>query len=133
MIVVEHQRIELDYCPACRGVWFDADELELLLDTLGFKQDEFLKDTLSTPEAMTVEKKRRCPICSRHMKKANIGTAPAILIDICAKGHGLWFDGGEMAHLIKQMPEPGAETPAREINAFLKDIFQAAGPSGEAV
>ncbi len=31
MIVVEYQRIELDFCPHCRGVWFDCGELELML------------------------------------------------------------------------------------------------------
>jgi len=31
MIVVEYKKIELDICVSCRGVWFDADELGLLL------------------------------------------------------------------------------------------------------
>ena len=34
MIVVEHKKIELDYCVKCSGVWFDSGELELLLDTI---------------------------------------------------------------------------------------------------
>ena len=33
MIVVEYQRIELDFCPDCRGVWFDKGELQLMLET----------------------------------------------------------------------------------------------------
>ena len=31
MIVVEHQKIELDYCLKCSGVWFDSGELDLLV------------------------------------------------------------------------------------------------------
>jgi len=27
MIVVEHEKIELDYCLNCSGVWFDAEEV----------------------------------------------------------------------------------------------------------
>ena len=35
LIVVEREGIELDYCPKCKGLWFDADELELLNEALG--------------------------------------------------------------------------------------------------
>ena len=31
--VVEFDKIELDLCPDCQGIWFDAGELELLLGT----------------------------------------------------------------------------------------------------
>ena len=37
MFVVEYKQIELDYCHTCKGVWFDAGELELLLETGGLK------------------------------------------------------------------------------------------------
>lgn len=30
--MVERQGIELDYCPACRGVWLDRGELDRLLE-----------------------------------------------------------------------------------------------------
>ena len=30
MLDIEYNNIELDYCEKCRGVWFDAGELELL-------------------------------------------------------------------------------------------------------
>ena len=33
VVVAEHQRIEVDYCTKCSGVWFDAGELELLLES----------------------------------------------------------------------------------------------------
>jgi Zn-finger nucleic acid-binding protein len=35
MIVVEQDKIELDHCPQCSGVWFDAGELELMLERMG--------------------------------------------------------------------------------------------------
>jgi len=30
MLDIEYNNIELDYCEKCKGVWFDAGELELL-------------------------------------------------------------------------------------------------------
>ncbi len=32
LLMVERQGIELDYCPACRGVWLDRGELDRLLE-----------------------------------------------------------------------------------------------------
>ena len=62
MIVVEYQRIELDFCPSCRGVWFDCGELELMLQSA--KMDSTcLGEINSLPEAKTTEKRRKCPIC----------------------------------------------------------------------
>ncbi len=33
LIVLELEQIEVDYCTRCAGVWLDAGELELLLET----------------------------------------------------------------------------------------------------
>jgi hypothetical protein len=95
MIVVEHEKIELDYCVNCSGVWFDAGELELLLETMELEGTALsLDNILTSPEAKSAEKKRRCPICGEKMKKATVGHKPEVLIDACPQGDGLWFDSG---------------------------------------
>ncbi|MCL4278881.1 MAG: zf-TFIIB domain-containing protein, partial [Ignavibacteriaceae bacterium] len=33
MIVLELEQVEVDYCTNCAGVWLDAGELELLLES----------------------------------------------------------------------------------------------------
>ena len=77
MIVVEHENIELDYCPDCSGVWFDTGELELLLEATQLEGNSLTLDgILSSPEASSAEKKRKCPICSRKMRKKTIGEQP---------------------------------------------------------
>ncbi len=127
MIVVEHQKIELDYCPECRGVWFDSGELELFLDSLHPGEwNQFAANLLDTPEARTSEKKRRCPICNEKMKKV-MSDKPGILIDICRRADGLWFDGGEVGELLKQLPEGSSEKPRayQEVSAFLREVFKA--------
>jgi Zn-finger nucleic acid-binding protein len=30
--VSDRQGVEIDYCPACRGVWLDRDELEKIIE-----------------------------------------------------------------------------------------------------
>ena len=127
MIVVEHKKIELDYCPECHGVWFDSRELELFLGSLNLaNRDQFVSNILNAPEAKTVEKKRRCPLCAKRMKKVLVGEKPGILIDACPTSDGLWFDGGEVGELIKQLPDKPREKPLshNHVSAFLREVFQ---------
>jgi hypothetical protein len=39
-VIVERQGIEIDYCPACRGVWLDRGELDKLLERAGGESRE---------------------------------------------------------------------------------------------
>ena len=124
MIVVEYEQIELDHCLNCHGVWFDAGELQLLLERIGITGSDLDADGLiNAPDAKVKEKKRKCPICSRNMKKANIGKEPVVLIDACADGDGLWFDGGEVHTLVSQLTK--GEGSQQKIISFLKEAFKA--------
>jgi Zn-finger nucleic acid-binding protein len=60
------------------------------------------------------------------MKKVKIGGEAGVMIDACIHHHGLWFDGGEVADLIKIIAAKSTakkETES-EIMSFLKDVFQ---------
>ena len=127
MIVVEHSKIELDYCTNCHGVWFDSGELGLLLESAGLEGLEPLLSNLAgSTEARSAEKKRKCPICVKKMKKILIGQEPEILLDICRQGDGLWFDGEELVQLVGQLArKAGKKTnPQQEILAFLQEVFK---------
>jgi Zn-finger nucleic acid-binding protein len=128
MIVVEYHNIELDYCHSCKGVWFDSGELELLLKSHELEEpNTFFTDILNSQEAVSSEKKRNCPVCGRKMKKTAIDGQPEILIDVCRDKHGLWFDGGEVAQLIRRLA--GKQPPKRDskgqVISFLEEVFGA--------
>ncbi len=128
MIVVEHEKIELDYCPNCSGVWFDAEELELLLEAMQLEGTSLsLDNILTSPEAKSVEKKRKFPNCGRKMKMATVGHEPEVLIDACSQGDGLWFDRGEVGQLITQLPDkPSKKSDSQgRVITFLGEVFQA--------
>jgi Zn-finger nucleic acid-binding protein len=128
MIVVEYQNIELDYCNNCKGVWFDSGELELLLKSQGLEEPKaFFDGILKSQEAASPEKKRNCPVCSHKMKKTAIGEQPEILIDICRDKHGLWFDGGEVAQLIRRLAgeHPPKQDSREQVISFLEEVFEA--------
>ncbi len=110
MIVVEHEKIELDYCVKCTGVWFDAQEIELLMEAMHLEETSLsLDNILTSPEAKSAEKKRNCPICGRRMKKATVDHEREVTIDACSQGEGLWFDSGEVGPLITKAHGKTAE------------------------
>ena len=127
-IVVEHDQIELDHCVECSGVWFDAGELALLLEKMQLGDSGISVDSvLTSPETKSSEKKRKCPICGRKMKKATVGHEPEVLIDACPVGHGLWFDKGEVVQLITQLHEKASGDSGSQgrVIEFLGEVFQA--------
>jgi Zn-finger nucleic acid-binding protein len=126
MIIVENNRIELDYCPQCGGVWFDTTELELFLEAAGLPGSDFSPDTLlHLPEVKETPHARKCPICGRKMRDVAIGE-PAIIIDVCRQEQGIWFDGGEIQQLLTQLAakSPSKEDTSRRVLEFLGDTFK---------
>jgi uncharacterized protein len=127
MIVVEHQKIELDFCLRCAGVWFDSGELDLLVSALQAQGVNMSHMDLLTPqEAKVNEAKRKCPICGRQMTKVWLGKEPKVLIDSCPIGDGIWFDGGELHQVLRQMETPGS----KDVLSFLGNAFEATHKTG---
>jgi Zn-finger nucleic acid-binding protein len=124
MIVVEYEGVELDHCVQCGGTWFDRDELELLFKGMGEDVRKLLPaQAEKLPEAATREKKRRCPICSKKMNKILIGPRKDILIDVCPRGEGLWFDDTEVAALADEVLGAIPGVPGQAID-FIGRVFR---------
>jgi len=124
MVVVEYHNIELDMCPGCRGVWFDSGELQLMFK-LHNSEDigVFIEKMVNKPDIATTEKKRKCPICGKTMSKKDTGETPQLLIDVCGRGHGLWFDGGEVVQLASQVGKKSKFNTGNEAVKFLEEFF----------
>jgi hypothetical protein len=117
LVVLELEQIEIDYCTGCEGVWLDAGELELLLET---EQERARLISLLIEDNTIKEKSYPCPICSRKMKKVFVGEERKILIDKCKKNHGLWFDKGE----LKKVVEFGSDNKQNKIVNLLTEMFE---------
>jgi Zn-finger nucleic acid-binding protein len=125
MIVVEHEKIELDYCDKCTGVWFDAGELDLLVTALHARGADLSRANLSTThEAKHKEEQRKCPVCGRKMEKCWMGSDSKVLVDHCPVGDGIWFDGGEL-HQVLCQSETGDTAENKDILSFLGETLQA--------
>ncbi len=116
MVILELSEVEIDYCTGCNGIWLDSGELELLLEDA--EERAKLLTTLST-DLVHKEKPYQCPICNKKMEKVYIGENKNVLIDRCIKGHGLWFDKGE----LKAVLELSADEDNKVLN-LLKEMFE---------
>ncbi|MBU0755772.1 MAG: zf-TFIIB domain-containing protein [Planctomycetes bacterium] len=98
MVVLELDQVEIDYCLECGGLWLDHGELEILLgnpEKAGRLLDEAGKADRSS------KSKRKCPLCKKGMDLIVTGGDKEVRIDRCPKGHGLWFDRGELKEVIQ--------------------------------
>lgn len=117
MIVLELEQVETDYCTFCKGIWLDEGELELLLEGASAK-DELLKSL--HPDTTSREHPRSCPRCRKKMNKVYLGEKDEVLLDSCRKGHGIWFDAGELHEVVK-LASSGQQTKMMQL---LQDMFE---------
>jgi len=130
MVIVEHERIELDYCTNCAGIWFDYGELDLLMERLALDSSAFSMDRImALPDRQTKESVRKCPACRKKMRKVVVGTDPEVLIDVCPTGDGIWFDGGEVQQVIRQLVDraPAGMGGEHKVISFVGEVFKAGG------
>ena len=76
MIVVEHEHVELDYSPDCSGVWFDAGEVELLLETMQMESTGIWRSFAG--------------YCGRQFNSRSVGSLSLMLVD-ANSGRRLWI------------------------------------------
>lgn len=115
MIILELNKVEIDYCPNCSGIWLDEGELELLY-SIDKSENDLRK--LFEPTESEKEKSYKCPICNKRMLKTMISNTDLIL-DKCPENHGLWFDKGELDKVLSL----NANISTQKVLSSLKEMF----------
>lgn len=87
------EEVEIDFCDRCGGTWLDGGELEVLATLRGRAVNVV---ALDLPPARPAQRDPFCPRCDRPLAPARAG---AVSVDVCPRGHGLFFDRGEMEAL----------------------------------
>ena len=96
--------IEVDSCPACRGMWLDAPELDKLED-MAFDDDAH-KGSLVQFGAQT---ENPCPHCGEWLNEFQYRLYD-LRLDYCAgKDHGFWLDAGEDERVMELMRKRAAD------------------------
>ncbi len=85
--------VVLDFCPSCKGMWFDKDEMAFMTE---------LPDDI--PNVSEVQKEARktdydCPRCGNKLEEMKFVQVQDLLIDRCPQCKGIWLDDGELPKL----------------------------------
>lgn len=92
------QEINVDRCETCGGIWFDEQELVLLLN-----ENLPLLASLrggADPEELN-SKRGRCPRDSTPLLRVYSSFSRSVVVDTCPHCHGMWLDGGEFDELLR--------------------------------
>lgn len=114
MLLIEMNDVEADWCPGCNGIWLDEGELEII-SKIESAESPIIKAIHNIGGS---DGNRKCPRCGIFMKIRKVPTSPEIELDICPKGHGVWFDNGELEKILREL---SAEPLAKAICDLLKN------------
>ena len=110
--------IEVDFCPNCKGVWFDSKEMEKLSDSIEeFNIVEPRFENMKLEDDMD-EGLRQCPRCKSTMSKVTINGKPPVF-DYCPNDCGYWFDDNEVKEYVKNNM-----ITARKTESYVTEIFE---------
>ena len=127
LVIVEYHGVELDICIDGHGLWFDNDELQQLFEVAGAPEMHhdlenrliFLPKGQHGPE-------RRCPRCHGKMRHVTApGDTEDVILDRCRRGHGLWFDKGELEEILLTILDAD-DAALAAVKEFLADFVPGA-------
>ncbi len=124
MLAVELDGIEIDHCLDCLGSWLDHGEIEMIAQRVG--ADSRGLTQLLDDAAKKGGTDRRCPRCNRLMVEVLVAVGRvATSLDRCPRGHGFWFDRGEIGQLVSLLHGVEGEALADFLGEVLKNELQA--------
>jgi len=119
--IIKIGEVEIDSCPACRGFWFDADELRKAKDEKVAQAKWFDFDLWQDETKFKVAPSlRKCPVCTEPLYRVNYHDSN-IEIEVCKNHHGIWLDRGEFQKIIAYVKE---RAPYEIIRNYSKVLLQ---------
>lgn len=105
----------LERCGECFGLFFDAGELETVLDDsvkpaheINLERLNQILEEESVADHGSDVVYLSCPVCAKLMHRKSYGARSGVIVDTC-KEHGAWLDGGELRQLMKWLEAGGKQ------------------------
>src|SRR5262249_5095168 len=94
--------VNVDGCPTCGGLLFDARGLARLAhgprSEMEALERQFQSSAAETADAGPLQS-RLCPACRAGMRTFEYPWAPGIRLEGCPSCHGVWIDDGELRRI----------------------------------
>jgi Zn-finger nucleic acid-binding protein len=125
----------LEECGKCNGMWVNVETLETICTN---SEKLAAVDTAVAAEVRPAQFEPEidniryvpCPVCTKLMNRLNFGGISGVVVDVC-RGHGTWFDPGELQHVVEFIRSGGMDAARRreqEKEAELARIRKAVPP-----
>ena len=96
---IDYEGTEIDRCTICKGIWFDAGEIDVLKNKQAAKEID-IGDEKVGKQANTMDN-YQCPRCSGTMVKVVDPNQTHIWYETCSACSGSFLDAGELLDLSK--------------------------------
>jgi Zn-finger nucleic acid-binding protein len=101
-----YDRVEVDVCPTCHGIWFDQGELAAILQLENV--DAFAGDSpLLSGDRPSLPCPRN-PHVAMHERQLSVPSPNAprpLKLDQCSECDGIWLDGDELKDMVARLRE----------------------------
>ena len=99
---VVFEKIEINRCSHCQGIWFDLHEHEILKKLSHSEAIDIGNPKVG--KAYNKITKIKCPVCTTPMIRMVDHQQPHIWYESCATCHGVFFDAGEFTDYKHHTP-----------------------------
>lgn len=105
--------IVIDECGSCMGLFLDHVAIKRVIADRHQSRAEALLGVLPSQVAPQIVKPGqrmyvKCPVCSTLMNRKLFAAGAGVIVDVC-KGHGTYFDVGELPRVIEFVMQGGLE------------------------
>ena len=100
----ERHRLEVNYCPSCKGMWLEHDELQQLENEV-FDFGDRWKGTLAFDATATTDK---CPECAASLQRFHYRFYD-LEMEFCPNQHGYWLEDDEDTRVLDLMKKEERE------------------------
>ena len=97
--VLTKQRVEVDYCDSCGGIWLDKGEIFHFT-----KRRKQLANALKKAVQQARSTSRQCPKTGEALQELSLLDG-MLIIEYCPANGGMWFDKGEIKKLLTVDPK----------------------------
>lgn len=111
------QKVEVDYCEECYGIWLDAIELERIT------RKPYIARYVNSTMGVAKKSDISCPACEAPLKLQDLN---GVEIDTCPTCGGTWLDFGEIEQINRVRQEDllmTAGTAKKERLEIIENLF----------